>query len=147
MPELDDSIPVPAVTPPTIDPARWEDFEGFRESFLLHFTRKPDNAALRTVATLLFDLVLEASTALIPPQPEGWGRALVRAAVADLRFLNGFLGRFTQEADGSSLEPYEEHLYRFAGARSAVLAKVADEIEAQLGPWRGESEPAPGREV
>ena len=36
------------------------------------------------------------------------------------------------------LEPYEEHLYRFAGARSAVLGKVADEIEAQLGPWRGE---------
>lgn len=39
---------------------------------------------------------------------------------------------------GSSLEPYEEHLYRFAGARSVVLAKVADEIEAQLGAWRGE---------
>jgi len=40
----------------------------------------------------------------------------------------------------TSLEPYEEHLYRFAGARSAVLAKVADEIEAQLDPWRGEKE-------
>lgn len=128
------------VTPPTIDPTRWEDFEGFRESFLLHFTRQADNAALRTVATLLFDLVLEASTALIPPQPEGWARAQIRAAVADLRFLQGLLGSFTQEAEGSSLEPFEDHLYRFAGARSAVLGKVADEIEEQLGPWRGEKE-------
>ena len=137
VPDRPESTPV---TPPTIDPARWEDFEGFRESFLLHFTRQADNAALRTTATLLFDLVLEASTALIPPQPEGWARAQIRAAVADLRFLQGLLGSFTQEAEGSSLEPFEDHLYRFAGARSAVLAKVADEIEAQLGPWRGEKE-------
>lgn len=35
---------------------------------------------------------------------------------------------------GLRLGPYEGHLHRFAGARSAVLAKVADEIEAQLGP-------------
>ena len=40
--------------------------------------------------------------------------------------------------EGSSLEPFEDHLYRFAGAQSAVLGKVADEIEAQLGAWRGE---------
>jgi hypothetical protein len=55
-------------------------------------------------------------------------------------FLQGFLASLTAEAEGASLEPYEEHLYRFAGARSAVLAKAADEIEAQLGAWRGETE-------
>jgi hypothetical protein len=137
MQQPDDSIPVPAVTPPTIDPARWEDFEGFRESFLLYFTRKPDNAALRTVATLLYDLVLDSGSTLMPEHPEGWVRAQVRAALADLRFLQGFLDSLTQEAEGASLEPYEEHLYRFAGARSAVLGTVADEIEEQLGPWRG----------
>ena len=146
MPDQEQSEPsdhlesTPVVTPPVIDPANWEDFEGFRESFLLHFTRQADNVALRGVAVLLFDLVLEASTTLIPPQPEGWARAQIRAAVADLRFLQGLLGSFTQEAEGSSLEPFENHLYRFAGARSAVLGKVADEIEAQLGAWRGEKE-------
>jgi hypothetical protein len=46
-----------------------------------------------------------------------------------------FLGFLEQEAEGSSLEPYEDHLYRFAGARSAVLGKLADEIEVQLGAW------------
>jgi len=61
-------------------------------------------------------------------------------ALADLRFLQGFLSSLTEKAEGSSLEPYKEHLYRFAGARSAVLGKVADEIEERLGPWRGEKE-------
>jgi hypothetical protein len=32
------------------------------------------------------------------------------------------------------------HPSSLAAPRSAVLAKVADEIEAQLGPWRGEKE-------
>jgi hypothetical protein len=146
MQQPDDSIPVPAVTPPTIDPARWEDSEGFRESFLLYFTRADANAALRTVAMLLYDLVLDAGTVLMPDHPEGWARAQVRAALADLRHMQGYLESLTKEAEGSSLEPYEEHLYRFAGARSAVLATVADEIEAQLGPWRGEIEPAPEKE-
>lgn len=27
----------PAISPPTIDPATWEDFNGYRETFLLHF--------------------------------------------------------------------------------------------------------------
>lgn len=138
MQQPEESTPPLAVTPP-IDPARWEDFEGFRESFLLYFTTPEANAGLRATATLLYDLVLEASPVLMPPHPEGWARAQVRAAVADLRFLQGLLGSLTAEAEGSSLEPYEEHLYRYAGARSAVLGTVADEIEAQLGAWRGEA--------
>jgi hypothetical protein len=147
MQQQDESIPVPAVTPPTIDPSKWEDTEGFRETFLLYFTKADANAGLRTVATLLYDLVLESGSVLMPEHPEGWARSQVRAALADLRHMQGFLDSLTKEAEGSSLEPYEEHLYRFAGARAAVLAKVADEIEAQLGPWRGEIEPAPGSEV
>jgi len=52
--------------------------------------------------------------------------------------LQGFLASLTEEAAGSSLEPFADHLNRFAGARSAVLGKAAYEIEAQLGAWRGE---------
>ncbi|HYU33305.1 MAG TPA: hypothetical protein VEW48_14190 [Thermoanaerobaculia bacterium] len=129
----------PAATPPTINPAEWERFEGFRETFLLYFTRQDANAALRTTATLLYDLCLESGP-FMPEQPEGSARAQVRAVVADLRFLQGFLDGLTEEAEGSSMEPYEEHLFRFAGKRSATLGQVADEIEAQLGAWRGETE-------
>ncbi len=139
MPEQEESTPIPAVTPPTINPADWERFEGFRETFLLYFTREDANAALRTVATLLYDLCLESGP-FMPDHPEGSARAQVRAVLADLRFLQGFLDSLTAEAEGSSLEPYEEHLFRFAGKRSAALGQVADEIEAQLGAWRGESE-------
>lgn len=67
------------------------------------------------------------------------GRGHLRAALADLRFLQGFLDALTKEAEGASLPPYEEHLYRYAGARSAALPTVGDEIEAQLGAWRGEA--------
>lgn len=139
MQQPDDSIPVSAVTPPTIDPARWEDFEGFRESFLVYFTRPDANASLRTVATLIYDLVLDSGTVLMPDHPEGWARSQVRAVLADLRFLQGFLDSLTKEAEGASLPPYEEHLYRFAGKRSAVLGHMANEIEEQLGAWRGEA--------
>ncbi len=148
MPEQDQSIPpaiisepeAPAVTPPTIEPANWERFEGFCETFLLYFTHAPDNAALRVVATLLYDLCLESGGILMPDHPEGWARAQVRAVLADLRFLQGFLASLTEEAEGAGLDAYQDHLYRFAGARSAALATVADEIEAQLGVWRGGSE-------
>jgi hypothetical protein len=137
MPEQSQSTPPPAVTPPTINPAEWERFEGFRETFLLYFTRGDANAALRTTATLLYDLCLESGP-FMPDHPEGSARAQVRAVLADLRFLRGFLDSLTAEAEGSSLEAYEEHLFRFSGARAAVLGTIADEIEAQLGAWRGE---------
>jgi len=74
----------------------------------------------------------------MPEHPEGSARAQVRAVVADLRFLQGFLDGLAEEAEGTSMEPFEEHLFRFAGKRAAVLGKAADEIEAQLGAWRGE---------
>lgn len=61
------------------------------------------NAGLHTVATLLYDLVLDSGTVLMPDHPEGWARAQVRAALAELRFLQGFFTSLTAEADGASL--------------------------------------------
>lgn len=136
MQQPDDSIPVPAVTPPTLDPATWEDFQGFRETFLLHFPGARENAALRIVTDLLYGMILEAPE-LQPLPPEGTVRTQIRAAVADLRFLQGFLASLEQEAEGSCFTDFEEHLCRFAAARSAVLKQAADEIEEQLGSWRG----------
>jgi hypothetical protein len=45
--------------PPIIDPARWEDFAVFRETFLLYFTEPPSNTALRIFGRLFHELVLE----------------------------------------------------------------------------------------
>lgn len=127
----------PAIPPPIVNPATWEDFNGYRETFLLHFPDPVTNAALRRTADLYYQLILE-SPLVMPDQPEGWVRSQIRAAVADLRFLQGFLAFLGGEAE-TSLTPHEEHLCRFAGARAEVIGRAADEIESELGPWRGEA--------
>ena len=133
-----ESTPPPALTPPTLDPARWEDFNGFRETFLVYFPDPAANASLRKAADLYYQLILE-SPLVMPEQPEGWVRSQIRAALADLRFLQGFLATLGDEAETSNT-PHEEHLCRFAGKRAEVIGSTADEIESQLGAWRGETE-------
>jgi hypothetical protein len=133
-----ESTPPPALTPPTLDPARWEDFNGYRETFLVYFPDPVANASLRKAADLYYQLILE-SPVVMPNPPEGWVRSQIRAALADLRFLQGFLASLGDDADASHT-PHEEHLCRFAGKRAEVIARTADEIESQLGAWRGETE-------
>ncbi len=139
MPEQDDSTAVPTVTPPTINPAEWEEHMGFREVFLAYFPGARENEALRVLGGFLYDLILEAAV-LQPEPPEGSVRTQIRAAVADLRFLQGFLAFMGQDAEATAHTPHEEHICRLMGKRSVILEELANEIEAQLGAWRGESE-------
>ena len=53
MPELPEVYP-PAAVPATIDPAAWEDFPVFRESFLMYISEPAFNASLRTAAEHFF---------------------------------------------------------------------------------------------
>jgi hypothetical protein len=112
----------------------WEDFAVFRETFLSYFTLPEHNAALRVVGNLLFDMTLAASEKW-PDQPEGWLRGELRAVVADLRHLEGFLVTL---AVSPSPDPYEGALHRTAVLMSRKIADVADHIEGKLGTWRGE---------
>jgi hypothetical protein len=119
--------------PPVLDPDCWEDFEGFRETFLLNFSDPRDNAALRAVGRVLYHLVLEAAH-VMPGLPEGWVRAHIRAAVADLRFLQGFLSFVGDEQQISSdLAAGEEDLCRTVARKARSLGRIADAIEAELG--------------
>jgi hypothetical protein len=127
-----------AVGPPVIDPADFENFPAFRESFLLYFSDPWANAALRSLGSLLYDFVLEYWHHW-PDQPEGLLRASLRAAVAvaDLRHMQGFLTEWAspETAHGS---PHEEHLAVFGGGIARDLGVLADRLETELGPWRGE---------
>src|SRR4051812_43306982 len=76
--------------PPAIDPAAWEDFAVFRETFLMYLTPPGYAAALRTVGEMLFTMILENYDPW-PGWPESSTRTELRAAVADLRHLEGFL--------------------------------------------------------
>ena len=131
MPELTDSTPPPAATPPTIDPAVWEDFPAFRETFLMYFTPPGYAAALRTVGEMLHTMILENYRPW-PGWPESSTRTEMRAAVADLRHMQGFLASVGRERELSSLDPEDAYLSQIAGKLARQLKHATDGIEREL---------------
>lgn len=136
MPDREKSTARPAVSPPTIDPKRWEDFSAFRETFLRWFTDPAHNAALRSYGALLFELVLEANR-VFPEEPEGYTRHDMRAVVADARCLQGFLGMVRDQREDLDADRPEDadklRLCRLAARLAPRIGKVADAIESALG--------------
>lgn len=131
MPELTDSTPPPAATPPTIDPNAWEDYPAFRETFLMYFTPPGYAAALRTVGEMLHTMILENYRPW-PGWPESSTRTEMRAAVADLRHMQGFLASVGRERELSSLDPEDAYLSTLAAKLARQLAHVTDGIEREL---------------
>ena len=134
-PEQPEPAPPAAVLPPTIDPARWEDFPTFRESLLRHCTGPAANAAMRAFGDLLFEMILEWNNTQ-PDDPEGYVRHDLRAALADLRALEGFLayiGRETEDLDEDDPEDADSYqLCELAERMAGRLARIAAEIEKAL---------------
>lgn len=118
--------------PPVIDPAAWEDFPVFRETFLMYVTEPAYNAALRTLGRLLHELVLEYYHHW-PNWQEGVTATELRAAVADLRHLEGYLGAVGMEHEEASLTEPEMALSRLAARQAGELTRLADELEQALG--------------
>jgi|GEM_PF-533877 len=118
--------------PPVIDPAVWEDFPVFRETFLMYVTDPAYNAALRIFGRLLHELVLEYYHHW-PNWLEGVTATELRAAVADLRHLEGYLGAVGREQEEASLTEPEMALSRLAARQAGELTRIADEIEQALG--------------
>lgn len=125
--------PPPAI-PPIIDPARYEDFPVLRETFLLYVTDPGANASLRSASELLFDLILNFWGDW-PNPPEGLLRAGLRAAVADMRCVQGFLADLDE---GGYDTAHEEHLAGVGVSLAPEISALADRIERELGTWRGE---------
>lgn len=118
--------------PPVIDPSAWEDFPIFRETFLMYVTDPAYNAALRIFGRLLHELVLEYYRHW-PNWLEGVTATELRAAVADLRHLEGYLGAVGREHEEASLTKPEMALSRLATRQAGELTRIADEIEQALG--------------
>ena len=134
MPELtpqSSSLPPPAV-PRSIDPAAWEDFAVFRESFLMYLTPPALNEAMREVADSFFTLLLEHSGQDWPGWPESTTRTEMRAALADLRHLVGFLASIGQERRVASLSPGDAKLSLYASGIARVLNRIGNGIERKL---------------
>jgi len=135
MPELEpdcipaDAPPVPIITPPRVEPAAWQDGDTFSERFLLYVQEEAVRDLLRTIGCALFDAFLNAS---LPEWPEGVTVAELRAAVADLRHLHGYLAGVGREHEEAPLTEPETVLSQFAARQAVELARVADEIELAL---------------
>jgi hypothetical protein len=91
------------------------------------------------VADLLYGLILEAPE-LQPLPPEGTVRTQIRAAVADLQFLQDFLASLEEEAEGSCFTDYEEHSAVCCGPARCPEAGGG---EAQLSAGRAAREAPP----
>ena len=88
-------------------------------------------AALRKVGEMLFTMILESYDPW-PGWPESSTRTELRAALADLRHLEGFLGAVGREHVVSSLGREDDRLSRFAARQAAEVARIAHRIDAEL---------------
>jgi hypothetical protein len=134
---VEEGAPEQAAIPPIVDPNRFEPFEGFRETTLACFLDKKANAAIRATGRLLYSMVLEYWQ-FWPEEPEGSFRHSVRAVIADMRHIQGYLANLGREREASSLPPLEAHLSRKCPGLAARIKEIADALEKELGPWRGE---------
>ena len=125
-------------TPPTVNPARFEDFPVFRETFLAVFTDPIYNNALREIGNMVFEMALEYR-GYWPDQPEGIIRSELRALVADLRVAQGHLASLGNPEMTSPNTPQEGHHVSVAARLAEDVGVAADALELELGPWRGES--------
>jgi hypothetical protein len=144
MPELTpESTSPPAAAPATITPSTWEDFPVFRETFLMYISEPAFNASLRTAGEHFFTMMLETYDRW-PQWQESSTRTELRAAVADLRHLQGFLKTVGTEHRLSSLDMEDAWLSKFAAKMAPQVGRIATWIEREL---RGERADVPGNEV
>ena len=127
----------PAISPPVIQPEEWEEQPAFRETFLLYFTDPQANATLRRFGLLLHEFVLEFWR-MWPSHAEGIFAAELRAAVADLRHVQGALQEWTGPA--FALESaYEVRLAEVGANVAAAIGELADTLETELDSMKGDA--------
>jgi hypothetical protein len=129
-------IPEPDTHPthPLI-PAGWEESAGFRETFLYRFYMPEDLAALRRLAHLLHEMILEMAryAPASRTSPESGTCEAVRAVAADLRHLQGFLGSVARSQEEDDLSPADSELAALAARQAQVVAGVAEALEQAFG--------------
>ncbi len=117
----------------------WEKHEGFRETLLLNFTDRRANQTLRRLGLFLLDLALECPPSW-PNHPEGSTRSELRAALADLRHLQGFLSSVGREHILSSLGFEDTALSQFAVRQAREVETIANRIEDELEQWAAKAQ-------
>jgi len=123
--------------PAEIDPAHFEDFEGFRETTLAAFTDPRANDVLRGLGDLLYTQALEYARHW-PREPGGAFFHQVRAVLADLRHLEGWLDHLDKQRAEASLSADEETVSVLCGTLAPRLRAIGDAVAAELRRTAGE---------
>jgi hypothetical protein len=120
-------VPLPKVYPPE----RFEDAQGFRETFLLFVTDPALNGALRVLGATAFDMVLEFNRHWphLPGILTPWE---MQAALGDLRSLQGFLAQVGRGREDHSPADVDAELSALAEVEARNLGAMGDRIEAAL---------------
>ena len=119
--------------------AEWQNDSPFRETFLDHLAPEPELAdAFRTVGSAVYEWLLEFESMLDDDRPESGTRTDLRAAVADLRWIAGFLWHDV----GETASGENSHLAKLAPVWAVRLADFAADIDATLGPAPGTEPPS-----
>lgn len=130
MPNRPESIPdVPR--PQVHEPEQYEDCQGFRETFLLYVTDPYLNGALRVLGAATFDMILDycRNWPKLPGVATAWE---LKAALGDLRHLQGFLAYVGREREASDPRTVDGELSDLARVAAEDLGHVGDGIEKAL---------------
>jgi hypothetical protein len=111
-------------------PPGWIESDSFRETLLIHIDFEDGREALRRAGRVLYDVAVEATRG--DASSESPTRTELRAALADLRHLQGYLASIGLAAELSGLAPEDDALARFAGQQAAALGSVGDRIAERL---------------
>ncbi len=124
--ELVEALPAPIAI---VDPAKWEDYPAFRETFVSAWLDDEKAAAARAFGKALY--IMGCGSGETWKADTSDARALELAAVvADLRYLEGFLN---WTGDTECVEASrEERWCRFAKRFAKKVAGLADEIEREV---------------
>jgi hypothetical protein len=115
---------------PDFTPPPWNESDSIRETTLIWINDPDDREALRRVGRLIYDLAVEA-TSYEPAEPSQT-RAELSAALAEFRYLEGFLALVGRQAEESTLEPDDDALAHFAGRLAGQVGSLAAAIERTL---------------
>lgn len=130
--ELLESLSCPV---PVIDPANWDNYSVFRETFVSTWLDNDEAPAFRAFGMVQSSMACEKGGARHDTELDLLALDLA-AALADLRVLQGFLD-FVYEMNkpqpkGSRLSPREERWLRLAQRLSKSFSRLGDEIEKEL---------------
>ena len=113
----------------------WIEADTFRETTLQIFDSAEDREALRRVGRLLHDLAVDRRCGPCDESDESDEpliSAELRAAAADLRYLEGYLETLGHSGEWSVLSVTEEALAQFAGRMARRVGALAEAIEEEL---------------